>query len=198
MGRFSRSEVESAFAEFYKVGCVDEDWTTWARMFTEECDYVEHFWGRMTKRSEVELWINAVMAGVPEIYTVLYWYVIDDEMVVWKLQNRRDNPDPDGPPYFDFPGLSVARYAGDGLWSYEEDYWAVNGARETAQLYAQACEKMGTSREERLTRRYWPAGPAFARTDAAPHPCWLDLPDVQPITKPRELRELLAELRGGA
>ncbi|MBW2427076.1 MAG: nuclear transport factor 2 family protein, partial [Deltaproteobacteria bacterium] len=58
MGRFSRSEVESAFAEFYKVGCVDEDWTTWARMFTEECDYVEHFWGRMTKRSEVELWIN--------------------------------------------------------------------------------------------------------------------------------------------
>jgi len=25
---FDREEVEAAFAHFYKVGCVDEDWTT--------------------------------------------------------------------------------------------------------------------------------------------------------------------------
>ena len=66
---------------------------------------------------------------MPEIYTVLEWYVIDDDKVVWSLQNRRDNPDPDGPDYFDFAGLSVAWYAGDGRWAGEEDYWDVKGAR---------------------------------------------------------------------
>ena len=48
------------------------------------------------------------MPGVPEIYTVLEWYTVDERAGrCWFLQNRRDNPDPDGPAYFDFPGLST-------------------------------------------------------------------------------------------
>ena len=57
------------------------------------------------------------------MYTVLDWYTIEDATVVFHMQNRRDNPDPDGPPYFDFAGLSVATYAGDGKWAGEEDFW---------------------------------------------------------------------------
>ena len=110
-----------------ELGCVDEDWTGWADLFTDDCTYTEHFWGTMRGRDEVRTWIDPVMAGVPEIYTVLEWYAIDGDKVVWSLQNRRDNPDPDGPPYFDFPGLSVAWYAGDGRWAGEEDYWGREG-----------------------------------------------------------------------
>ena len=34
---FARDEVEAAFAHFYKLGCVDEDWTGWADLFTDDC-----------------------------------------------------------------------------------------------------------------------------------------------------------------
>ncbi len=193
--RFPRQEVDEAFRHLYSTGCVKEDWTGWARMFTEDCRYMERFWGTLNGRKEVEAWINPVMAGVPEIYTVLEWYTVDESgRVCWFLQNRRDNPDPDGPPYFDFAGLSTARYAGDGLWDYEEDYWDVKGARETAGLYAAAVEKMGTTDEQKLSRRFWPAGPDFARLDTTvAEPNWLHL-DVRRITKPRELREIIASL----
>jgi hypothetical protein len=196
MPRFARSEVETAFAHYWKVGCVDEDWAAWTSLFVPDVRYVDYFWGPLRGRAEVGLWIDAVMKGVPEIYTVLDWYMIDDDKVVWSMQNRRDNPDPAGPPYLDFAGLSVAKYAGDGRWSYEEDYWDVKAARETAQLYAAACQKMGTSFEQRLTRKYWPAGPSWARLESgvAPKPAWLGMRDVQPITKPRELRDILAGL----
>ena len=106
---------------------------------------------------------------------------------MWSLQNRRDNPDPDGPPYFDFPGLSVAWYAGDGRWAGEEDYWDVKGARTTAQAYAAACAKTGIGWDERLTRKHWGDGPEWARTDAPPAPSWLGRTDLTPITKPAEL-----------
>jgi hypothetical protein len=193
---FDRDEVEAAFAHFYKLGCVDEDWTGWADLFTDDCEYVEHFWGVMRGRDEVRTWIDPVMAGVPEIYTVLEWYAIDGEKVVWSLQNRRDNPDPDGPPYFDFPGLSVAWYAGDGRWAGEEDYWDVKGARSTAQAYAAACAKTGIGWDERLTRKHWGDGPEWARTDRPPAPSWLDRADITPITKPAELRALIPRLAG--
>jgi hypothetical protein len=197
MGTFSRAEIEEQFAHLYYVGCVAEDWTAWADLFTDDCRYMEHFWGEMTGRDEVRAWIDPVMAGVPEIYTVLEWYMIDDDKVVWALQNRRDNPDPDGPPYFDFAGLSVAWYAGDGRWAGEEDYWDVRGARSTAEAYAEAVRKTGShSVEARLTRKFWPTeGPAWARFDGKPNPSWYGRDDVRPITKPRELREILAPIR---
>lgn len=201
-GPFSRAEVEEQFAHFYYTGCVAEDWTAWADLFTDDCHYVEHFWGTMRGRDQVRAWIDPVMCGVPEIYTVLDWYMIDTTpsdgtaKVVWALQNRRDNPDPDGPPYFDFPGVSIAWYAGDGRWAGEEDYWDVKGARSTAEAYAAACRKMGiTEPADKVTRKYWPEhGPPWARFEGTPRPSWWGRDDIAPITKPRELREILSRL----
>ncbi len=198
MAGYSRSEVEKEFAHFYNIGCVVEDWDAWANLFTDDARYVEHFWGEMHGSAEVLAWIDPVMAGVPEIYTVLDWYMIDGDKVVWSVQNRRDNPDPEGDPvYFDFPGLSVAGYAGGGKWSYEEDYWDVRGARSTAAAYAEVCARVSPDLETRLSRRYWPDGPPWARLDEPARPSWLYRDDVTPITKPAELRALLAPLRAG-
>jgi hypothetical protein len=196
MERFSRSEVEDAFAHWFRLGCVEEDWVGWAELFTDDARYVEHFWGTMRGPDEVLTWIEPVMAGVPEVYTVLDWYVIEDDTVVWAMQNRRDNPDPDGAPYFDFPGLSVGWYAGDGLWAGEEDYWDVKGARRTAADYAAACAKTDPDLATRLSRRHWPDGPAWARLDESgpATPSWLGRTDIRPITKPRELRALIPRL----
>ena len=192
MARFSRREVEDEFARWWAVGNVGEDWDAWVDMFVPDVVYTEHFWGVMHGHAQVRVWINAVMKGVPEIYTVLEWYTIDDDTVVFYCQNRRDNPDSSGPPYWDFPGLSVIRYAGDGLWTSEEDFWAVSGARSTSAEYAAACERAGaTDPMQRMTRRHWPDGPSWARTDRAPQPSWLHHPEWPGITRPRELAPLL-------
>jgi len=195
MATYSRGEVEEAFAHFYHLGCVAEDWAGWADLFTDDARYVEHFWGEMHGRDEIRAWIHPVMCGVPEIYTVLDWYMVDGDKVVWSMQNRRDNPEPGGSPaYFDFPGLSVARYVGDGRWDYEEDYWDVRGARSTAQAYAEICARVQPDLDARMTRRFWPEGPSWARFDGAPRPSWLGV-EPRPITKPAELRAILAEVR---
>jgi hypothetical protein len=192
MSGYPRDEVDEAFQRYWKVGCVDEDWAAWTELFTPDVVYVDHFWGPLHGRDEVATWIDAVMKGVPEIYTVLDWYVIDGDTVVFRCENRRDNPGGEGPPYWDFPGLSVVRYAGDGLWASEEDYWDRSGARRTSEEYAAACRQAGDpSPLERMTRRHWPDGPDWARTDAPPAPSWLGRDDLPGITKPRELRALL-------
>ncbi len=188
----TRDEVEQAFAHWWKVGCVDEDWATWVDLFAPDVVYHDHFWGELHGRDEVALWIAAVMKGVPEVYTVLDWYTIDGDTVVFHCQNRRDNPDAGGPDFWDFAGLSVIRYAGGGLWASEEDFWDLPGARRTSMAYAEACRRAGADDpEQRMTRRFWPDGPAWARTDAPPRPSWTGDADVPSITKPRELAALL-------
>ena len=189
---FAREEVEEAFAHWWKVGCVDEDWGAWVDLFVPDVLYHDHFWGPLHGREEVALWIAAVMKGVPEIYTVLNWYTVDGDKVVFHCENRRDNPHDEGPDYWDFSGLSMIRYAGDGLWASEEDFWDLPGARRTSAAYAEACRRAhADTPEKRMTRRFWPEGPAWARTDAPPGPSWVGFPDVRGITKPRELAEIL-------
>jgi hypothetical protein len=191
-----RTEVDEAFAHWWRVGNVEEDWSAWTQLFVADVLYHDYFWGQLHGRAEVDLWINAVMKGVPEIYTVYDWHVIDGNVVVFRCQNRRDNPDTEGPPYFDFPGLSVLRYAGDGRWASEEDYWDRDGARRTSVEYMAACERAGVSEPtQRMSRRFWPDRPDWARTDHAPKPSWLDRHDLPGITRPSELAALLAPLR---
>lgn len=186
----ARNEVEAAFAQWWSVGNAGEDWGSWARLFTPDVAYHDHFWGPLQGRDEVDIWIHAVMKGVPEIYGVYEWHTIDGDTVVFHYQNRRDDPTGDG--WFDFAGLSVLRYAGDGLWASEEDFWDANGARRTARAYAEACEQAGvTEPGERISRRHWGQGPSWSVGPAEPRPSWLGRDDVVPITRPSELGALL-------
>ena len=196
--QFDRAEVEDAFVHWWTVGNAGEDWYGWVDLFTPDVYYVDHFWGPLRGRDEVRLWIEAVMKGVPEIYTYLDWYRIDDDAVTFHCQNRRDNPDPtQGPAYFDFPGLSMVWYAGNGLWRAEEDFWDRTGARTTSVEYAEACRRAGADDpRSRMTRRHWPEEPAWARGVEHPSPSWLERDDIPGITRPSELRTLLASLRG--
>ncbi len=74
-----------------------------------------------------------------EIYTAYEWHMVDDDgRVVVYMQNRRDNPEPGAPP-IDFPGMTVLQYAGDGMFSLEEDFWSLPEGIETAKRYAAAC-----------------------------------------------------------
>lgn len=193
-----RDEIEAAFIHYWRTGPVGENWVEWVRCFTPDVTYVDHFWGPLRGRAEVAAWIDPVMMGVPEIYTVLDWYAIEGDKVIFRCENRRDNPHSEGPEYFDFPGLSVLWYGGDGLWRAEEDYWDRDGARRTSIEYADACRRAGvTTWEERMTRNHWPASPEWAALDTPPNPSWVGRTDLAGITKPRELAAVLAPLRDG-
>jgi hypothetical protein len=129
MGHWSRDELERAFARYQEVAAEagrTGDWNAWADLFTEDCTYIEHLYGEMEGREAVRAWITRTMTTPPgsdmDAFPV-EWYVIDEErgwivMCVW---NRFRDPG-DG-AVFQAYNFSLLKYAGDGMWSYEEDIY---------------------------------------------------------------------------
>jgi hypothetical protein len=161
MAEFARDEVEKAFRVYWQTGAVGEDWDAWADLFTEDAEHVEHILGRRKGRETIRAWIKPTMAGVPELYTALGWYVIDGDRVVCEAINRRDHPGPQG-GVIDFPGVTILRYAGNGRWWYEEDYWVLAEAEKAGKAYAEACAKYDPEHPKKRSRRNWPKQPAWA------------------------------------
>ena len=95
--QFPRDEVGQAFAVYFGTGPVREDWETWVELMTDDVYYVDHWWGALHGKEEVKVWIAASMGGVPEIYTVLDWYTIENTTVVFHMQNRPRQPGPRRP-----------------------------------------------------------------------------------------------------
>lgn len=135
-------EVEQAFQRIWTVGSVDEDWEAWPDLLTEDVHYVERVFGTMHGRAEVRAWITSLMAVRGDVHAVLDWYVVKGSRVVLNMLNRYYHPDPACPP-IDFAGLTVLGYAGDGLFSYEEDYWDTAGAKRAYEEFTAAVERCG-------------------------------------------------------
>lgn len=159
-----RDEVERAFRAYWRTGAVNEDWDGWVdECFTDDVRYIEHVLGNMSGREEVRAWIKPIMAEYGELYTVYEWHQVgDDGRVVVYMQNRRDNPDPDGPP-IDFPGVTILQYADDGRFESEEDFWSFPGAQRCAVDYAAALERHDPDHKAKRTRRDWGSGPEWTR-----------------------------------
>jgi ketosteroid isomerase-like protein len=147
---YPRDDVEYAFQTLWQVGPVGEDWLAQVHLYTDDCVYFDHHYGTMNPE-QFGQWCDALMnEQFPELYTVYEWHKVDGDDVVVLMQNRRDNPDPDGPPYFDFPSISVYRYGGDGRFSSERDY-------------RDACARHDPDHPSRRSRLHWPEGPPWAR-----------------------------------
>jgi hypothetical protein len=124
MGRFSRSEIDEGLARYDAV--VEEctrsrDWSPFADLFTEDCVYTEHAYGVFHGREAVREWIVGVMAPFPHMRFPQDWVAYDDDndAVVIGIQNVLDH---DGTAY-GFPNWTRLVYAGDGLFSSEEDIY---------------------------------------------------------------------------
>lgn len=129
MGRFSRQELEDAFVD-YQARAAEAgrtgDWNAWADQFTTDATYIERHYGRFEGRDAIRTWITTCMAEFPGSAMPSFpvgWHVVDEERgwIVCQVFNRMADPG-DGSVH-EMDNLTVLHYAGDGLWSYEEDVY---------------------------------------------------------------------------
>ena len=129
MAKWSRAELERAFEEYQRVALeagISGDWNAWADQFTEDATYIEHLFGTMGGREAIRNWITKTMSRSPNDemkYFPVEWYIIDEERgwVVCEVWNRMVDPG-DGSLHQSY-NYSLLKYAGHGLWSYEEDIY---------------------------------------------------------------------------
>ncbi|MCH7789621.1 MAG: nuclear transport factor 2 family protein [Acidobacteria bacterium] len=119
---FERSEVSAAFDRFVAVGD-SGDWNAWADLHSPNGVWVERHLGTFNGREENRTAITSVMAMAPtEMSFPVEWSVIDGDRVVfypWQVL-----PDPTGGGReFRFGCVTILTYAGEGLWSYQEDVY---------------------------------------------------------------------------
>jgi hypothetical protein len=150
MGRWSRDELEAAFKQHEQV--VVEigkswDWSRFADEFTEDATYVEHSYGTFRGREQIREWIVSTMNTFPGREMPFFptsWHAIDDEKgwVFCEVLNRMRDPG-DGSVH-EAANLTVLKYAGDGLWSYEEDSYNPMNFLPMVQGYVQRCAELDT------------------------------------------------------
>jgi hypothetical protein len=129
MGRWSRQELEDAFANYQRLALeagTTGDWNVWADQFTEDATYVEHLYGTMGGREAIRRWIIETMGTYPgnEMpHFPMEWYIIDEERgwVVCQVWNRMADPG-DGSLHQQY-NFTLLKYAGNLQWSYEEDIY---------------------------------------------------------------------------
>jgi hypothetical protein len=164
MGRYSRREIVDAFAKYNEARIRSQetnDWSIWAQRFTEDAHYIEHAYGDLHGRAEIEKWICDVMSPFPQMTFPQDWVAFDDEhdAIVFQCQNRLPHPsDPDGPP-FQFPTWTRLVYGGNGLFASEEDcYNPVKDANPVIKAWLRAGGKFAT--REKVKMKYVPQPPA--------------------------------------
>jgi uncharacterized protein (TIGR02246 family) len=129
MGRWTRDELENAFANFQTVAQQagsSGDWNPWADLFTEDATYIESNYGRMGGREAIRRWIVDTMTTPPANEMVAFpieWYIIDEARgwITCHVWNRMADPG-DGSIHQAY-NFTLLKYAGDNKWSYEEDIY---------------------------------------------------------------------------
>ena len=183
-----RAEVEREFRRYYMTGPVMEDWTAWAGLFTDDAKYFDHFYGTFRGPAEIAPYLEGTMGASPQVYTVLSWYVVDGDRVVYEAINRADNPEPGAAP-IDFPSYQVIDYAGGGRWSREEDIWVMGEMKDFARAYAEAERRFPQSLEDKLSRNDWGEYVPWARPGPGhrARPSWLDKKGFTPFASIRDI-----------
>lgn len=118
---FGRAEVEAAWR--HRMALQDrDDWEAFGKTFTEDAVYVEHHCGTFAGRAQILAWLVPIMEQCKDWTYPIEWVSIDGNRVVHKWQNRLPGRRPDG-SYYEFGGITVMVYAGNGAFSFQEDIY---------------------------------------------------------------------------
>ncbi len=127
MARWTREEIEETFDKFQAAalkGGQTGNWRDWANCFTRDATYFEHHFGKFWGRETIFNWISKTMSDFPASKMKAFpitWYSIDVDKgwIFCQVMNRMEELD-DGNIHEE-PNLTILHYAGNGLFSYEED-----------------------------------------------------------------------------
>jgi hypothetical protein len=153
-GRFDEAEIREAYRVFH--GHVEEftrtgDWDGFADLFTEDAVYKEHAFGEFHGRDEIRAWSVRTMTSFPgRVMTgfPLAWSVVDVPTSRLICEVRNLMPDPGDGSQHEESNLTIMTYAGDGMFSREEDvYNPMLFARMTVR-WARVAEAHGTLDED--------------------------------------------------
>ena len=147
---FARHELEEALAAYEARGrdaAATHDWNRWADQFTEDAVYVEHLFGEFHGREAIREWITNVMSTFPGVRMPTFpieWHIIDDQRgwIVCQIANVMEDPG-DGSVH-QATNLSVLHYAGNGLWSREEDVYNPAHFLTMVNAWIQRADELGT------------------------------------------------------
>ena len=119
---YPREEVQAAFTEYLRRGVGAHDWEGWADCLTDDAVYIEHNLGRFEGRAAIKDFILSCMAHYPSMTLEVDWAIIEGNRVAFYIWNLLPDPTGEGRT-FAFPNSTVLEYAGDGKWSFEEDFY---------------------------------------------------------------------------
>lgn len=142
MTEFARDEIEKAYHHFVAAGDA-QDWDAWADLHSEDGIWVEHHLGTFRGREAIREGIKSVMATAPAMLFPVEWHVIEGNRVVfypWQVF-----PDPKGgDAVYRFGCVTILEYAGDGLWSYQEDVYNPKEGEEVVKRWLAAGGRLPT------------------------------------------------------
>lgn len=142
MSGFERREVEQAWRHFVEVGD-SGDWDAWTDLHSEDGVWVEHHLGTFRGRDAIRRAITDVMKAVPMMTFPVEWHVIEGTRVVyypWQVF-----PDPAGNnAVYRFGCVTILDYAGDGLWSRQEDLYNPREAQAVVERWLAAGGRLAT------------------------------------------------------
>jgi ketosteroid isomerase-like protein len=121
MPTFSRDEIEREFQRRIVMQEKD-DWKGFGETFTPDAVYVEHHEGTFKGRDKILAWLIPVMDRCRGWTYPIDWVAIDGNRVIYHWRNRLPGTRPDG-SYYEFAGVTVVQYAGNGQWSFQEDIY---------------------------------------------------------------------------
>jgi ketosteroid isomerase-like protein len=134
MPDFSRDEIQAAFDHRMKLQDED-DWDGFGTTFTPDAVYVEASAGVMEGRDKILAWLIPAMKPCKGWTYPIQYMGIDGDRTFHKWMNRLPGQRADG-SYYEFPGITVMVYAGNGQWSYQEDQYNAAGVGELVAEWA--------------------------------------------------------------
>lgn len=149
-----RAELEAAFLDYQRT--VEDiaqsgEWSRFADLFTEDAAYVEHAFGTFEGREQIRAWIIKTMTTFPGNQMTGFpvtWALLDPDQsrVVCEINNPMRDPG-DGSRH-SATNITILDYAGDGLWSREEDVYNPQRFADMTRDWSRVARDHGTLSEE--------------------------------------------------
>lgn len=154
MPAFNIDELQRGFQHYQDTvakAASSGEWDLFADLFTEDAVYREHAYGTFTGREAIRGWIRRTMGTFPGNCMPgfpIAWSILDPERGWIACEIRNLMADPGDGSVHEAANFTKLHYAGDGLFSYEEDVYNPAHFATLVVTWARAADAHGSLPED--------------------------------------------------